>query len=267
MEKINVSKHVNTKAMTEAFKGFSTALPYPHCVIDDFFDDDFAKALEEEFPDFDSDAWHIYDNAIEVKKTCNNWNLFPAKTYSVFEYFNSPEFLEALSGLAGTPNLYPDPGLNGGGWHIHKPGGKLNIHLDYNLHPKLGLQRKLNILVYMNSNWQDSWGGRLGLWEHNAEEGRPGALVKEIVPVFNRAVIFDTTCNSWHGLPEPVLSPEGECRQSLAAYFLTIPPPETENRAKALFAPNEDQKDDPAVLELIRKRSSVDTAQSVYKNN
>ena len=93
--------------------------------------------------------WHEYGNAIEVKKVCNNWNEFPKKTYGVFSYLNSIQFVDFLSNnLFEKCKLQSDSGLNGGGWHIHSRGGKLNTHLDYSLHPKLGLQRKLNIIVY-----------------------------------------------------------------------------------------------------------------------
>ena len=118
--------------------------------------------------------------------------------------------------------LYSDIGLNGGGWHIHKKGGKLNQHLDYSLHPKLGLERKLNIIIYLNSNWKKEWKGNLGFWSNESNK-EPGNLVREIEPKFNRAILFDTTQNSWHGLPEPVNCPKGEYRKSLAIYYLCKP--------------------------------------------
>ena len=107
-----------------------------------------------------------------------------------------------------------DAGLNGGGWHIHSRGGKLNTHLDYSLHPKLNLQRKLNIIVYLNSEWKSEWEGILayGVMKDDA----PGDLVKEIEPKFNRAIIFDTTMNSWHGLPNPLQCPENQYRKKLS---------------------------------------------------
>ena len=84
-----------------------------------------------------------------------------------------------------------DPGLNGGGLHIHTKGGKLNTHLDYSLHPKLRMQRKFNLIIYMNPNWIKGWGGTLGFW-NNESPVQPGSLEKSIECYFNRAVIFDT---------------------------------------------------------------------------
>lgn len=257
---------INLDCIKQASVNWTDQSPFPHFIVDDFFEVDVAKQLEREFPDFHDKIWHEYGNAIEIKKVCNNWNSFPAKTYQVFSYLNSPSFVDFLSQcLFSETTLYCDPGLNGGGWHIHSRGGKLNTHLDYSLHPKLGWQRKLNIIIYLNSEWKSEWGGHLGLWD-NKRADVPGDLKKEIDPKFNRAVIFDTTLNSWHGLPNPLRCPEKQCRKSLAVYYLAEPPVNADARGKALFAPTADQQDDEMVLQLIQKRSSVATASSVYSN-
>jgi hypothetical protein len=256
---------INLEAFREAAKGFKDAAPYPNMFCDGFFKEEVAQALAEEFPDYESDLWHEYNNPIEVKKVQNDWNRFPPMTYKVFQTLNSPEFVEFLEETLEMKPLFSDSGLNGGGWHIHRPGGKLNVHLDYSIHPKLQLERKLNILIYMNPNWKAEWGGQLGLWEQHETKKAPGPLVKEIAPIFNRAALFDTTCNSWHGLPEPVKSPEGQCRKSLAAYYLTIPSEQAEQRGKALFAPWKDQEGDQEVLDLIEKRAQVNAAEGVYR--
>jgi Rps23 Pro-64 3,4-dihydroxylase Tpa1-like proline 4-hydroxylase len=256
---------ISKENLIAQLKAYGKDGPFDHCVIENFFDTDYAKKLESEFLDFDSDLWHEYNNSIEIKKTSNNWNLFPADTYSAFSYLNSREFVDILEEHVFKSNaLFADDGLNAGGWHIHKSGGKLNTHLDYNIHPKLGLQRKLNIIIYLNSNWQDDWGGELGFWG-NETDAEPGELQKAISPKFNRAVLFDTTQNSWHGLRGPVNSPDGQNRKSLAVYYLCEPEENTSDRGKALFSPSEDQKNDADVLDLIKLRSGIDTASSVWK--
>ena len=255
---------INLDSLKTASENWLANKPFPHFVVDNFFELEVSNRLENEFPNFDDNVWCEYENAIEVKKVCNNWNVFPKQTYEVFSYLNSSKFVDFLSEcLFGERKLFSDAGLNGGGWHIHSRGGKLNTHLDYSLHPKLGLQRKLNIIIYLNSEWESSWGGCLGLWDNNSEYA-PGDLIKEIEPKFNRAAIFDTTMNSWHGLPNPLKCPEEQFRKSLAVYYLTEPPANVNERGKALFAPTDDQKEDVEVLELIEKRSSVATASSVY---
>jgi hypothetical protein len=167
--------------------------------------------------------------------------------------------------LIDEPNVWMDVGLNGGGWHMHGPAGNLNVHLDYNIHPKLGEQRKLNIIVYMTPNWNPEWGGGLELWSHDEETNQPKTLDKLVDNVYNRAVIFDTTQNSWHGLPKHLTCPEGIYRKSLAAYYVRPAPIDSDPRGKALFAPREEQKNDPVIAELIRKRANVETAEQNYR--
>ena len=135
--------------------------------------------------------------------------------------------------------------------------------MDYSIHPKLGLQRKLNIIIYLNSNWKKEWNGNLGLWSNESSKN-PGKLVKQIVPKFNRAILFDTTQNSWHGLPNPLKCPKNEFRKSIAVYYLCEPPSKVDKRGKALFAPTDNQANDKDVLDLIKKRSNIETAASTY---
>ena len=248
----------------QKYKGqWEKAEPFSHLVIKDFLQPDVAQAVVDEFPDFNSDIWRKYDNPIEVKKLCNHWDKFGPTTYTLFQYLNSSEFIAAIETLVGC-ELLPDFGLNGGGLHTHRSGGKLNTHLDYSLHPKLGLERRLNLLIYVTPNWNPVWGGSLGLWAQAKNEKAPGELVKTIAPEFNTAVLFDTTQDSWHGLPDPIACPESITRNSLAVYYLCEPGVKTEARGKALFAPNKDQENNPEILELIKKRSSVAGAADVY---
>ena len=262
---LNLSEVINVENVKKAFENFDNAKPFPHTFIDNFFKEDFALALEKEFPDFTSNQWHKYNNQIEVKKTCNDWNFFPKNTYQAFTLLNSPEFVDLISSCTNVTPLFRDEGLNGGGWHIHGKGGKLNTHLDYSIHPKLGLERKLNIIIYLNSSWEENWGGHLGLWSHNEEKHQPEELKSMVKCKFNRAAIFDTTCNSWHGLPDPLTCPDNQQRKSLAVYYLTTPAKNAPERGKALFAPTEEQKDNQEVLDLIKTRSNVETADKVWR--
>jgi Rps23 Pro-64 3,4-dihydroxylase Tpa1-like proline 4-hydroxylase len=242
---------------------WDSAEPFSHVVLDNFLTPEVAASVVEEFPAYNGDAWRIYNNAIEVKKLLNHWDKFGPTTYRLFEYLNSREFVSKLELLTGC-TLYADFGLNGGGLHAHRRGGKLNTHLDYSIHPKLRLERRINLLVYVTPDWQSNWGGLLGLWRQDPSRCAPGELVRTIEPTFNRAVLFDTTQNSWHGLPEPIECPEDVTRNSLAVYYLCEPRDEAVDRGKALFAPYKEQADDPAVLSLIERRSQVGTAAEVY---
>ena len=256
---------LNRDNIQTSAKTFKENSPFQHCVIDGFFNENFARKLSSEIPLYDDQAWYTYNNQIEIKKACNNWNLFPKNTYQTFSFLNSREFLTYLEDILEMTPLYSDMGLNGGGWHIHRSGGRLNPHLDYSVHPKMGLERVVNLIVYLNPNWQEAWGGHFGLWSHSNEEGQPDKLEKEVAPIFNRAVLFNTTQNSWHGISSELNAPNGECRKSIATYYLRPAKDGVSQRGKALFAPTEDQKDNREVLETIKIRSQVDTADRAYR--
>ncbi len=260
----NMTRYIN---WMEVSQQYNNSLPFNHVIIDDFFLPHVAEQLANEFPDYDDPMLGYYNNAIENKKVFNRWDKFPKLTYQAFTMLGRPNFLFHIRGLIGNPNtteLWMDYGLNGGGWHLHTRNGNNNVHLDYNIHPKLGEQRKLNIIIYMTPDWKTEWGGGLELWTHDPETKRPKDLVKTVENKFNRAVIFDTTQNSWHGLPKKINCPEGVIRKSLAAYYVQPAPIGADPRGKALFAPTAEQKGDPEIEKLIRERSSVETADKFH---
>jgi Rps23 Pro-64 3,4-dihydroxylase Tpa1-like proline 4-hydroxylase len=244
---------INIDNLESAFVNFNEG-PFSHCVIDNFLHESVANKIAADFPAYDSGVYNgSYSNQIELKRTCNIWDRFPKSIYQLIDYLNSKKFAALLSQYTGTANLYTDSGIHGGGLHSHPQGGKLNPHLDYSLHPKLDLQRKYNLIIYLTPGWQASWGGDFSIW--NSDSSGPTTLFKTVSPVFNRAIIFDTTQRTWHGLSTTVSCPINTFRNSIAMYYLTDPPVGVDTRSRALFAPTEDQKTDPNVLELIARRS------------
>jgi Rps23 Pro-64 3,4-dihydroxylase Tpa1-like proline 4-hydroxylase len=229
--------------------------PFDHWVIDDFTDIEVARQLSKDFVDYYNSDWFEYNSPLEMKKTLNNWYDFPPMTYKFIEFLNSQTFIQYLEQLTGIQGLRPDPGLHGAGWHIHGDGGKLNVHLDYSMHPKLDLERKLNLILYLSEEWDPAWGGNLELW--TGDEKRAESCVKKVECLFNRAIIFDTTQNSWHGFPERIKCPEDKYRRSIAMYYL-VPPQESArpDRKRARYSPAADQANDETILELIEKRVS-----------
>jgi len=255
---------INKKNLISSLQKFPMRAPFNHCVIDDFLDDEFADIISGEFPDYYSSDWHIYDNPLENKKTSNNWNSFPPNTYRLLSYLVSLDFVNLLSKELSL-DLFPDPGLHGGGWHIHGKGGNLNPHLDYSIHPKSGLLRKLNIIIYLSKDLKPEYGGHFGLWSKSNKNSENLELVKEIEPHFNRAVIFDTTQESWHGISRKIMVPTGVYRKSLAVYYLTYPDSNSDPRTRALFAPREDQTGDESIADLIKSRADDKKFSTVYR--
>ena len=234
---------------------FRENTPYSHMVVDNFFIPEIAEELSESFPAYESEYWHVYKNAVEEKKTMNTWNHFDPLQYKVFSELNSDEFIGSLKKLVDG-RLFPDHGLHGGGLHIHSNGGNLNPHLDYSIHPKMNLQRKINLIIYLEKEFKETYGGHLGLWS-SKDPGQPGKLVKEIVPLFNRAVIFDTTQNSWHGMSRKLTLPREKCRKSFAAYYLQDPAINAAQRTRTLLK----NKDDNATIHSFLKQSLASRAE------
>ena len=111
----------------------------------------------------------------------------------------------------------PDPYFSGGGLNCTQSGGLLDVHVDGNYHDASGMHRRVNVLLYLNKNWQHGWGGEFGLYDEDGEQ-----LVKDFPPLFNRLIVFDTHDKSYHGLPSPIQFPEGENRKSVILYYYTV---------------------------------------------
>lgn len=229
--------------------------PYEHFILDDFISADHALALADDFPDYYSDQWVVYDNVLEKKKTQREWGKFAPRLYSFFQYLCSPTFVQELQQLTGCIDIRPDYGLHGAGLHIQRRGDHLNLHQDYSIHPALKLQRKYNLIVYLTAEWDDSWNGDLELWSHDTEQNAPGARVTSIFPRLGRAVLFDASMMSWHGVPTTICCPENVYRRSLAMYYLTEPSVDAVTRPRARYWPRPEQINDPDIIELIHQRA------------
>lgn len=217
---------INLLALRDASARFRLARPFEHCVVDEFFSPSIAWELAREFPDYNDPTLRlvsplvVYDQPYQKKKALNDWNKFPPTTYRVVQELLSNEFVRFLSVNFAIQPLYPDYGLHGGGWHAHDNSGVLGPHLDYSLHPKLKLQRKLNLIIYLTEGFEERYGGQLALYSLPPHVKAKPYVEKAITPKFNRAVIFDTTQESWHGML-PLAMPDDMIRKSLAIYYLT----------------------------------------------
>ncbi len=205
--------------LAELSKQYQSASPYPHIVLENFLN---PEALDECITEFnklnEAEGWINYTHYNEKKKGLNKLDVLPEAIKGTINELNSPAFLQFLSTLTGIKNLQKDDFLEGGGIHQSTKGGYLNIHADFTVHPHhRNWQRRVNVLVYLNKNWQDEWGGKLELWDKQMK-----ACEVKVAPVFNRCVIFNTDADSYHGHPEPMTCPEGVYRRSIALYYYSI---------------------------------------------
>ena len=236
--------------------------PIDHIVIDDFLAEDFARDLSNEFGKYDDEHWHIYSNAIEEKRTCNQWNLFKPNTYTFFQTICCDLVNRAISKKFEI-DVEADYGLHGGGQHIHSKMGNLNPHLDYSIHPKIGAERRLNAIFYLTDQYEESDGGHFGLWG-NSSANEPGDLVKEYAPLFNRLILFNTSQTSWHGLSRVYEPKSNRYRKSLATYYVSAPRENSLKHTRAFFAPRHEQQNDKAVLDQIQARVSEKLHEKAY---
>tara|TARA_X000000950_G_C13871404_1_gene643040 strand:+ start:110 stop:907 length:798 start_codon:yes stop_codon:yes gene_type:complete len=194
---------------------YKNSQPFPHIVFDNFFKEDILQTILDSFPDNLDKTGIGFNSKTEKKFSCNDSNLFTEKTNELINFLNSFQFLNFLNDVTDIKEkLIPDPYLIGGGFHELREGGHLNVHADFNKHPSLRLDRRLNILIYLNHNWDVKFGGNLELWDKNMQN-----RIKKISPVFNRVVIFSTTADSYHGNPEKICHPENISRKSIALYY------------------------------------------------
>lgn len=195
---------------------YANAKPYPHIVLDNFFDPEIVEDVLKEFPDPNAIRWQRFDNANEIKLASATDASFGALTRLFFYHLNSSTFLEFLSRITGIDNLIPDPQFEGGGLHQIVRGGKLGVHADFNKHRIYGLDRRLNLLLYLNKDWREEYGGHLQLWDKDMTR-----CEARVAPLFNRVMVFGTTDFTYHGHPDPLQCPEGMSRKSLALYYFT----------------------------------------------
>jgi hypothetical protein len=192
--------------------------PCPHILLKDFLEPSTALAMAEQFPQPRSDAWTQYKHANENKLGMAKRQLFPPAIAAVADELNSSEFVAWISELTGIPNLMADPMLEGGGLHQSGQGGYLNVHTDFSMHHfHTNWRRRVNLILYLNPEWRDEWGGALELWEP-----RMARCAAKYPPLLNHALIFTTDERSLHGFPDPLTCPKGVSRKSLALYYYTI---------------------------------------------
>jgi hypothetical protein len=196
---------------------WSRADPYPHVVMENFLGADVIQRILGEFPDIRSGEWIHYVHYNERKFGQTQRERFGPSIGEVVDELNSPRFRDFLRDMTGIEGLLHDETLEGGGLHQSERGGFLNVHADFTVHPhRRDWRRRLNLLLYLNPGWEESYGGYLELWDTEMRECR-----RKIGPVFNRCVIFSTDPTSFHGHPDPMTCPPGVTRKSLALYYFT----------------------------------------------
>ena len=204
----------NLKFAKKTNSFYCSSSPWPHIVLDNFFNDEILTKIHDNFPKPNQLSWHQYNNPVEKKLMFSNAGILDSNFKKVFDELNSKKFITFLEHLTGVQDIFPDYDFIGGGLHQIERGGKLDIHSDFNLLYGTNRRRALNLILYLNKNWEEEYGGHLELWDKNMTECH-----SRILPIYNRAVIFNTDEFSFHGHPEPLNCPENLTRKSIAIYY------------------------------------------------
>ncbi|MFZ4584602.1 MAG: 2OG-Fe(II) oxygenase [Acidimicrobiia bacterium] len=196
-------------------EAYQHSAPFPHAMFDGLWSDDLLDAVAAEFPTREQVEWTTYDNANELKYVCSDPEQFGPATWQLASMLNSAVFLRFLEALTGIDHLVPDPYFHAAGLFDVPEGGFLDLHADWSGNPNLLLDRRINVLVYLNRDWTEANGGALELWRREPKE-----CVESILPLFNRTVVFNTTGGALHGHPVPVQG-VGKARRVFSAYYFT----------------------------------------------
>ncbi len=195
---------------------YAAGEPFPHVVIDDFLPEEAVRYCVENFPKKAGPDSFSFDRDQERYKTSFHPDFLQPRLRHLFYSFNSRPFITMVENITGIKGLIPDPYFSGAGFHEIKNGGHLSMHADFNHHKRLNLERRVNLLVYLNEDWKEEYGGQLELWTQDMTR-----QVHSIVPLMNRCAIFTTTQSSMHGNPQPVNHPQKVPRRSIALYYYT----------------------------------------------
>ena len=201
---------------------FQAAQPFRHVVIDGFFDEDFCRRLVESFPEFDEKLAINEDGQVGRKAVRERIRSIGPAWEALDELVKGAEFRQFIGDITGIPDLQYDPYYFGGGTHDNRHGQDLDPHVDFNYHPVTRQHRRLNLIVYLNEEWRDEWGGSLQLHRDPYKPPAEDEIVT-VTPIMNRCVIFETNEYSWHGFERISLPDErrGMSRRSFALYYYT----------------------------------------------
>ena len=188
--------------------------PFPYTYFDNFLPTKTLDAALSDFPEPRQIRWHEFDDPNQKKLAFDAVERLPDSIRSILYFLNSAPMTRFLETLTGIQGIIPDPYYVGGGLHQIKPGGHLEVHADFNKHEKLNLDRRINLLIYLNKDWEESYGGHFELWDREMKQAEA-----KILPLFNRCAIFSTTDFSFHGHPTPLACPPDRTRKSMALYY------------------------------------------------
>jgi 2OG-Fe(II) oxygenase superfamily len=262
----NIIRPIDRETVREQYLA---AEPFPFFKIDDFLHPEFLNAVVAAYPSYhEAKGLGLEFDALneKFKVQVTDSKKFPDPVKQLADVLSSPTFLADMQYITGVPALVADPTFNGGGMHLSSSSGRLDVHVDFNFNEESALFRRLNILLYLNPVWEESWGGNIELWNSDVSKCH-----HSFSPLLNRCIVFETNEISYHGVT-PIKCPVGHVRKSFAAYYYTKEAPQSWNGEvhSTKFKARPDEKFRGAVLmpaEGLRRgfHQGVSQAKAVIK--
>ena len=245
-ETLSIDTDLTRAAGQARAEAYQSAEPYDHICVDNFLPASILERVRADIASLPA-AEASFQSARENLKSSYNPELLPFFTKSLFHAFNARPFILFLEEMTGIKGLIPDPYFMGAGIHKTLNGGHLDIHADFNLHRQMQLERRLNVLIYLNPDWRPEWGGNFEIWDKQMSRKEAS-----FTPVYNRMVCFSTGSDTFHGNPEPVNHPSGEPRLSIALYYYTATWDGSRKSHSTLFKPRPGTVDEADRLQARR---------------
>ena len=236
-ETLTLSSDTAKKAGARLAETYQSKTPYHYTSVDNFLPPEVTKRVLQEALELGEKAPEN-SSANEKLKTSYSPDRMPPYSRAVFNMLGSRPFLQFLEEMSGIKGLIPDPYFQGGGIHRTNTGGFLDILADFDFHNIMKLERRLNLLIYLNEDWKEEYGGSFEVWTNDMSRKVAG-----FVPTMNRMCCFSTGRDTMHGNPEPVNHPEDRPRLSIALYYYTATWEEGRIKQSTVFKPRPGSQD------------------------
>jgi len=233
-------------------KEFINSGSVKYVIIKDFFKEDWANKLHDDFPipGVGDSPWKQLDDPVERRFVLWDCKNIPSIVNTI-EATHTTEFIRHIEEITGTNNLFIDPSYHySTGLTAMTRNGKLSTHLDVNINRESGVQRRFSLLVYLNKDWKDEYGGALQIGDS------PNTCKDIVAPAWNTAIIVENSKISYHGVPIPLKCPEGEFRKNLVSNYSSIPLENADIRYRASWFPSPTQILTPKLQNIYKIRNN-----------
>ncbi len=238
-----IADYARLKRLSSKYKElYQASEPFPNVIIDEFFTQKQLQLLHDSFPTSNNPLWKTPSNRNTINKsvvkkgsTGIKENVLSFLSRYVMNELNSATFLSFIEDITDIKGLTGDPYLFESGYHLSRNEGYLGVHADYSHHDLTGLERRVNVLIYLNKDWVESYGGSIGLYTEDMK------LQASILPIDNRVLIFNTSKTSFHGFCNSLTLDADyiqrhQGRKSIAMYYYTLP---TKRERHRIIFPND----------------------------